>query len=257
MGSKWDPSKWEIHRLYSRHPDLYKLLPPTTLLSLNSLSEYLDKYHSVYIKGKNEHTGLGIIKAWKTDDGYRFVKVKGEPVDVRSIEDLYHKLRDGRRGNSVLVQRAIDVAHIEERPFSIRVMLMRDGKEKWQYAGMLAKVAGERSIVTNVRRGGGYATTIEDALVKSLGYGRERIESVKRELIDDSFKLIRYAMKSDYRSYETGIDFGIDRKGKIWVIEVNLAYPSYGLFNRLEDKTYYRKIKSLAADYKMSRTKSG
>ncbi|RKP56218.1 YheC/YheD family protein [Cohnella endophytica] len=256
MGSTWDPSKWEIHRLYSRHPSLYKLLPQTTLLSINSLSEYLDKYHSVYIKGKREHTGLGIIKAWKTDDGYRFVKVKGEPVDVRSIEDLYHKLKDGRRGNSVLVQRAIDLAHIKERPFSIRVMLMRDGKEKWQYAGMLAKVAGERSIVTNVRRGGGYATTIEDALAKSLGYDHERIESVKRELIDNSYKLIRYATKSDYRTHESGLDFGIDYKGKIWVIEVNLAYPSYELFNRLEDKKYYRRIKSLAAAYQKSRTRS-
>ncbi|WP_239618249.1 YheC/YheD family protein [Cohnella mopanensis] len=250
MGSKWDPSKWEIHRLYSRHPELHKLLPPTTLLSKDSLSEYLDKYHSVYIKGENEHTGSGIIKAWKTENGYRYVKVKGEPVNVNSIENLYDMLRDGRPGKSVLVQRTIDLATIEGRPFSIRLMLMRDGKEKWQHAGMLAKVAGENSVVTNVRRGGGYATTIDNALAKSLGYGHDRIESVKRELIDDGFKLIRYATKSDYRSHETGIDFGIDRKGKIWVIEVNLAYPSYGLFNRLEDKKFYRKIKSLAAAYR-------
>jgi hypothetical protein len=255
MGSKWDPSKWEIHRLYSKNTDLRKLLPPTSLLSINSLSKYLDKYNSVYIKGKSEHTGSGIIKAWKTENGYRFVKVKGEPVDVKSIDDLYDKLKDGRPGKSVLVQRTIDLAMIEGRPFSIRVMLMRDGKEKWHYAGMLAKVAGEDSVVTNVRRGGGYATTIDNALAKSLGYGRKRIESVKRELIDHGFKLIRYATKSRYRSHETGIDFGIDNKGKIWIIEVNLAYPSYKLYDRLEDKKFYRKIKRLASDYKKSRRK--
>jgi len=256
MGSKWDPSKWEIHRLYSKHPDLHKLLPPTSILTHSSLSRYLDKYNSVYIKGKNEHTGSGIIKAWKTENGYRFVKVKGEPVDVSSIDDLYDKLRDGRPRKSVLIQRTIDLARIEGRPFSIRLMLMRDGKAKWQYAGMLAKVAGEDSVVTNIRRGGGYATTIDKALAKSLGYGYERTKSVKRELIDHGYKLIRYATKSRYRSHETGIDFGIDNKGKIWIIEVNLAYPSYKLFDRLEDKTFYNKIIVLAEDYKNSRTKS-
>ncbi|MDB4866659.1 MAG: hypothetical protein JWR03_992 [Cohnella sp.] len=257
MGLKWDPSKWEIHRLYSKHSDLRKLLPPTSILTPSSLSKYLDKYKSVYIKGKNEHKGSGIIKAWKTEEGYRYIKVKGKPVDVKSIDDLYEQLRGGRRSSSVLVQRTIDVPMIEGRPFSIRLMLMRDGKEKWHYAGMLAKVAGEGSVVTNVRRGGGYATTIDDALAKSLGYGRERIASVKHKLISDGFKLIRYAGKKGYRSHETGIDLGIDRKGKIWIIEVNLAYPSYKLFDRLEDKTFYNKIKSLAADYKKRRTKSG
>jgi hypothetical protein len=257
MGSKWDPSKWEIHRLYSKHSDLRKLLPPTSKLTPSSLSKYLKKYKSVYIKGKNEHTGSGIIKAWKIEKGYRFVKVKGKPVKVNSIDELYDKLKDGRPGKSVLVQRTIDLAMIEGRPFSIRVMLMQDGKEKWQYAGMLAKVAGKRSVVTNVRRGGGYATTIDNALSKSLGFGRKQIKSVKRELIDHGFNLIRYATKSGYRTYESGIDFGIDHKGKIWIIEVNLAYPSYELFNRLEDKTFYRKIKRLADDYKKSRAKSG
>lgn len=257
MASKWDPSKWEIHQLYSKHSDLRKLLPPTSILTPGSLSKYLDKYPSVYVKGKNEHTGSGIIKAWKTEKGYRFVRVKGKPVDVKSIDELYNKVTDGRRAKSVLVQKTIDLATIQGSPFSIRVMIMRDGKEKWQYAGMLAKVAGESSVVTNVRRGGGYAATIENALAQSLSYGRDQIESVKRELIDHGFKLIRYATKSGYRSHEAGIDFGIDHKGKIWIIEVNLAYPSYELFNRLKDKTFYRKIKGLAADYQKSRRKTG
>ncbi|KIL35636.1 hypothetical protein SD71_12085 [Cohnella kolymensis] len=255
MGFKWDGSKWEIHRLYSKHSELRKILPPTSILTLSSLSKYLDKYKSVYVKGNKEHKGSAIIKVWKTEEGYHFIKVKGKPVTVQSIDELYDKLRDGRSKNSVLIQKTIHSPMIEGRPFSIRVMLMRDGKEKWHYAGMLAKVAGTDSVVTNVRRGGGYATTIDNALAKSLGYGRERIASIKRDLIRHSFRLIRYAAKKGYRTHETGIDFGIDYLGRIWIIEVNLAYPSYKLFDRLEDKTFYNKITSLAADYKKSRKK--
>lgn len=246
---KWDPSKWEIHRLYAGHSKFRKRMPPTSVLSRSTLKKFINLYPSVYIKGKNEHTGFGIIKAWKTKDGYRYVKVKGEPESANTLEELYEKVKDGRKSRSVLVQKAIDLAEIEGRPFSVRVMLMRDGRKNWRYAGMLAKVAGDDSVVTNVRRGGGYAATIEQALSKALGYNRKKIESMKKRLIGLSYQLIRYAA-SKYKTYETGLDIGIDKQGRIWIIEVNLAYPSYGLFNRLEDKTYYRKIKSLAEEYK-------
>jgi hypothetical protein len=253
MSSQWDPSKWELHRLYSKHPELRKLLPPTSILTLSSLSRFIEDYGAVYIKGNTSHTGSNIIKAWKTGQGYRFIKERGNPVDANSIRDLYDKVKGGRVGRIILVQKAIDLAGINGKPFSIRLMLMRDGQRRWQYAGMIAKVSGEGSVISNVRRGGGYATTVDEALAKSFGYGRERIEREKRKLIRSGFEIIRHATNSGYRSYETGIDLGMDRTGKLWIIEVNLAYPSYGLFNRLPDKTYYRKIKALAEAYRKRR----
>lgn len=42
--------------------------------------------------------------------------------------------------------------------------MMRNSQNSWQYAGMLAKVAGQSSVITNVNRGGGYAISIENAL---------------------------------------------------------------------------------------------
>ena len=90
---------------------------------------------------------------------------------------------------------------------------MKDGKEKWQYAGMLAKVAGKGSVITNVRRGGGYAATVDDALAQSLGYGRKRIEKVKRKLISIGFEIVRHATKNGYRTHESGIDLCVDKKG--------------------------------------------
>ncbi|KEQ22696.1 YheC/YheD family protein [Paenibacillus tyrfis] len=253
MSSKWDPSKWVLHRLYSKHAGLRKRLPPTSILTPASLSRSLKSYGAVYIKGKNQHTGSGIIKAWKTANGYRFVKERGKRVNTKSIHDLYYMVRDGRPSRSVLVQKAIDLASIKGRPFSIRLMLMRDRERKWKYAGMLAKVSGKGSIISNVRRGGGYATTIDKALAQSLNYGRKQIKGTKRRLIRIGFETIRHATKSGYLSHETGLDLGIDKKGKIWIIEVNLVYPSYGLFNKIKDKTFYRKIKRLAAAYRKRR----
>jgi uncharacterized circularly permuted ATP-grasp superfamily protein len=249
MSSKWDPSKWELHQLYTEHPDLCKLLPPTSILTLESLTHYLDQYNAVYIKGKNEHTGSGIIKAWKSSS-YRYVKEKGKPSKEKSVDDLYQTVKNGRPSRSVLVQKAIDLACINDRPFTIRLMLMRDGERKWQYTGMLAKVSGKDSIISNIRRGGGYATTVDEAMAQSLGYGPERIDKFKKKLIQTSFDIVNHAVASGYRSHEVALDLGVDKKGKVWIVEVNLAYPSYGVFNRLKDKTFYNKIKKLATAYK-------
>ncbi|TXK68122.1 hypothetical protein FU659_34465 [Paenibacillus sp. N3.4] len=110
-------------------------------------------------------------------------------MDADSIRDLYDKVKGGRVGRSILVQKAIDLASINGRPFSIRLMLMRDGQRRWKYAGMIAKVSGEGSVISNVRRGGGYATTVDEALVKSFGYGRERIKRKKRKKSAQALRL--------------------------------------------------------------------
>lgn len=250
MSSRWDPSKWVLHRLYSKHPRLRKLLPPTKILTLRSLSRFIEHYGEVYIKGSTSHTGSNIIKAWKSRMGYHYVRERGTPMVADSISNLYHKVKGGRVGRSILVQKAIDMATIKGRPFSIRLMLMRDGQRRWRYGGMIAKVSGEGSIISNVRRGGGYATTVDEALVESFGYSHERIKREKRKLIRAGFEIIHHATGSGYRTYETGIDLGLDKEGRLWIIEVNLAYPSYGLFNRIPNKTYYRRIKALAEAYR-------
>lgn len=47
--------------------------------------------------------------------------------------------------------------------------VIRDPKLKWQVAGMAARVAGEKSIVTNASSSKGYVLKVEEALRQSLG----------------------------------------------------------------------------------------
>ncbi|WP_420869612.1 YheC/YheD family protein [Cohnella ginsengisoli] len=46
------------------------------------------------------------------------------------------------------------------------------------------------------------------------------------------------------------MDYGIDRSGKVWLIEVNFDYPSHTLFAKLKDRSAYRRIKSIAASWR-------
>ncbi|KIL40074.1 hypothetical protein SD70_16280 [Gordoniibacillus kamchatkensis] len=243
-------AKWKLHRFYARNSYIARYLPPTAMLTPNSLQRFMDAYKTVYIKASTVHTGKGIVKVWRTERGYRYVQVKGRASFSPSLQDLYRKLRQANPRRSYIVQKAIDLAEVNGRPFDIRVMMMRDGNRNWQYAGMVAKVAGPGSVVSNVRRGGGYVMTVGSALRQSLRCGPERIERIKKELITLSHAIMRYSEKYPFFSFQCGIDLAVDKNGRIWIIEVNLHNPSHGLFNKLSDKTFFRRIGRLYWAYR-------
>ncbi|WP_193726800.1 YheC/YheD family protein [Paenibacillus guangzhouensis] len=244
-------SKWKLHQFYARYPHIAPYLPPAARLSQPSLNRFLDLYRrGVYIKANRVHTGKGVIKAWKMGKGYRFVIVKGDVQHAASVKDLHSQIVRFMPNRSFLVQKAIDLATVSGRSFDIRVMMMRDGHRNWNYAGMVAKVNGTGSIVSNVRRGGGYVMTVEQALRQSLKCSTQRIESIKKTLIQLSRDIMSASESYPFFSYQCGIDLAVDKQGKVWVIEVNLHNPSHSLFNRLQDKTFFRTIRRLHRAYR-------
>jgi hypothetical protein len=242
-------AKWNLHRFYSGNPQIARYLPPTAILAPGTLSSFLDKHGTVYIKANRQHTGKGIMKAWKTPFGYKFVKVRGKAIFAPSKKELFNKVRNTSPHQTFLIQKAINLAEVNHRPYDIRVMMMRDGKRIWHYAGMAVKVAGRGSVICNVLRGGGYVTSIENALTQSK-FNSAQIKRIKKELIDLSYRIIHYSEKFPFFSFQSGIDLAVDKAGRVWIIEVNLHNPSHGLFKKLENKTFYRRIGWLYTNYR-------
>ncbi|WP_248926246.1 YheC/YheD family protein [Paenibacillus hamazuiensis] len=249
------PGKWGLHRFYAKDNRIKGHLPPTEIFRLNTLRKFMRLYGSVYIKPNMEHMGKGIVKAWRISEGYTFVKVRGKPSPaVPTVRELYRMLNITPKSSSHIIQKTIELAEIDGRPFDIRVMMMRNGRGKWEYAAMLAKVAGQRSIVTNVRRGRGYVLEVPEALKKTKLFGSKQIGMLEEELIELSERICRRFDKYK-RSSQIGIDFAVDRAGRIWVIEINFDFPSHELFKKLPDLTAYRKIKRMAAVLRRLRRK--
>ncbi|MGQ7887556.1 YheC/YheD family protein [Paenibacillus sp. WC2504] len=249
------PGKLGLHLFYSKDPHIRATLPPTTVLKRDSFYRFMRRYQSVYIKPNMSHMGKGIMKAWSTDKEYRLVKVKGGYKSFRNLKSTYNAIQKLTSKDQYILQRTIHLAKIQTRPFDIRVMMMRNSQNEWQYTGMLAKVAGQSSVITNVNRGGGYVIPIENALDTSLRLTHEQQQRTIKDLIDLSHRICDRFNRYKYSS-QIGIDFGIDQHHKIWIIEVNFDYPSHDLFNKLKDKTMYRKIKSLRNKY-MKALKAG
>jgi D-alanine-D-alanine ligase-like ATP-grasp enzyme len=141
-----------------------------------------------------------------------------------------------------LVQQRIPLATVNGRPFDLRVMVQRHLKSPWQVTGKLAKVAGKGFIVTNVLRSSGKVVSVEYALKHSALHSM----SVS-DLLSQMDKVALHAAKQLSPYYplvrEMGVDMGLDKKGNIWIIEVNFV-PMHGLFAKLKDKSMFRKIQS-------------
>jgi hypothetical protein len=173
--------------------------------------------------------------------GYTFVKVLGKRAPWQpSVQALFKKLQIPRSQNHV-IQKSINLARFNGRIFDIRTMMMRDKRRRWRYMGSLAKIAGESSVVTNVRRGHGYAMDVSQVLTKCFS----KTQAVR---MLQTMKELSHRICKRFDSYkfscQIGIDFGIDQSGRIWIIEVNFDYPSHVLFAKLKDKTMYNKIRA-------------
>ncbi|USG64327.1 YheC/YheD family protein [Brevibacillus ruminantium] len=240
-------SKWSLHRFFAKHPVIKGYMPPTALYRPTLLGTYLHRYHTVFIKPSREHMGRGIIKVWKTHRGYSFVKQRGQTVSVPTLSRLRQKLQQKIGEKQHIIQKGIPLSKVKGRPFDIRVMMMRNGSGKWQYAGMLAKVAAKNSVVTNVA-GGGKVITVQRAIAQSRSVKPERRAKLMRELIKMSYLICDHFNKYKHSSL-IGIDWAIDKTGKLVLIEVNFDFPGYGPFADLPTKIYYHRIKRLRSEY--------
>jgi hypothetical protein len=195
-----------------------------------------------------EHTGKGIMKAWKGNQGYHLVKVSEPIKNYSSFNALLKRVLQTTGNKPHIVQRTIPLASFRGRPYDIRVMMMRDKNNKWLYSGMLARVMGPFSIISNVQRGRGYAVTVGAALRESVAPKRKRQKEIEHKLIQTSYDICELFNRYKYTS-QIGIDYAIDPNGQQWLIEVNFDYPSHALFDRLSDKTMFRLIKRRRAQY--------
>lgn len=247
--------KYLLWKYFSTVPSIRKYMPATKRLSYDSLQSFLNQYGAVYIKPTAGSQGRGVSKAWRDKDKFWFVQERGHARSFSNVKALYNHVQGIAGKRKYIVQQAIRLAKINGRPYDIRVMMMRGKDRKWTYVGMVAKVAGKDSVITNVARGKGYVIDVDTALQRSLGYGPQKIKQIKKQMSTLGYDVVH---KFDqYKKYwHVGLDTAVDVNGKVWMIEQN-TNPAHSLFNKIPDKTIYRHIQELTAAFRARQRQAG
>ncbi|MBU8906022.1 YheC/YheD family protein [Desertibacillus haloalkaliphilus] len=229
--------KLQSYRFLSQDNWLASFFPETLLYTESTFRHLLHKYRSVIVKPNLGVHGNGVLKISKIMDRYRF-QCDDVVKTFSNISLLIDYLQKVTANECYIVQKYIELATINERPFDLRVMVQRKIDHDWEITGQYAKVAKRGLIITNLKSKADVLPVEEVLLTLNVGEGQRRMQALVHSIA------LRTAQRLGERFTEHhiwGIDIAVDRYGCVWMIEAN-ARPGFRGFQKLKDRSMYRTI---------------
>ncbi|SFS30948.1 YheC/YheD family protein [Marininema halotolerans] len=232
--------KWVIHRNLMKVDSVKNSVPTTMLYSQGAFVEMLRKYGSLVLKPSGGTGGHGVILIRSLPGGRYNVQINQKIRDFPNELSLVNWVN--KQPSTVktryLIQQCIPLAQINGSPFTIRTVTQRRPQSNWVLTGWVAKAAGKGYFITN-GRSGGTVFPVDQAITRSNAHAN--VDQVLQELRRVSLKAAQHLGNSSPRQRVVGFDMGIDRDGKVWIIEAN-PKPRFKAFLKLKDQSMYRRI---------------
>lgn len=223
--------KWEVYQAIKRAGMAGELLPDTELLSREKLKCFGRDYEEIFVKPRNGSKGVGIIKIKRAANGtgFFYARVKSEQWKYAgSIDYLYRAIASiCIPGNRYLLQQGVDLARVGGRIFDIRAQVQKDGKGQWIFTGAGVRIAAGNRFVTHIPNGG-KAASFDETIGRVFDNSPKTISSFKTRLME--IALLTAGALDQELGLTLGIlseDIGIDKEGRMQVLEVNSKPASF------------------------------
>lgn len=221
--------KWQMYRIIRRHEDLRPYLPETRLGSIRNLAQMLKKHETVFVKPVFGSGGTGIAAVRRHKVGFVVDRVGRPRQYVKSLAGICSSL--GGINARYLVQQGLDLNYLRGSTYDIRLIVQKNGLGEWQISGKAVRVGRPGKVTSNLH-GGGRAYSVQRVLQHCFP---ERAEELEGELEDVALRVAAAMERSARPLCDLGMDMGIDRAGRVWLIEVN-SKPGRKVFLHTGDK---------------------
>lgn len=209
-------SKWLKTNVMAANPYVARHIPSSRLFSASNLRAMLASYGMVVIKPVRGGGGLGVMKVTKNGGRYSCTYMS-RTVTKSSVGGILSVINKRRRRKPYLIQRGIRLATISGRPIDYRVKIVKENG-MWNYRAMVGRLARRGLFVTNLCRGGvqmpaaqGIRLSLSSRLVGRKKQEMRNLTKASTALLESRFPGIG----------QLGYDYGIDRNGHVWILEVN------------------------------------
>lgn len=216
--------KWTFHEKASRRDGLQLYLPETrSFTGVEDLAPMLERHPVVFIKPVAGSLGVGIVKVSRVSTGRFAVQHQfGEATYTRRVaglQSLYRLVVRLARGRPCIVQQGLPLARWHGRPFDVRILLQRGADGEWAVTKMFSRIAARGGITSNLTRG---AEACNIHVLLRAVYGRRQRARMFRQLYSAGLYCAQeIAAALPGRIGELGLDLGLTRSGRIWLIEAN------------------------------------
>ncbi|OEG00064.1 hypothetical protein BHF71_06355 [Vulcanibacillus modesticaldus] len=214
-------NKWEVYKILIRTP-IRTIIPKTIVYrGYKSIKEMLANHSIIYLKPTNGSLGRGIIKINKISNGYIVDYTRAQSsttVTFNSFTKMYKYLQP-RLSRNYLIQMGINLIKYQNRPIDFRILVQKNSSGKWSLTSMVARIARDQHIVSNIAQGGTQSKVMAAIRLANPDLAKK---IRRRDISKIALLIANYIEKaSDGNFAELGIDLGLDDSGKIWLIEVN------------------------------------
>lgn len=209
-------SKWLKTNALLSDPYVARHIPPSRLFSPANLRTMLSRYGMVVIKPIRGGGGLGVMKISYAGGRYRSTYMS-RTNSFGTFSGLLSHVNRTRKRRAYLIQKGIHLATVSGRPIDYRVKYVKENGI-WTFRSMVGRVARRGLFVTNLCRGG-LQLTAAQGIRRSLS---SRVIASKKSEMRHLTKVATSLLESRFPGIgQLGYDYGIDRNGHIWILEVN------------------------------------
>lgn len=218
------PSKLRVQRLLSRDPELSRLLIPTAPYEgPASLRAWLALHEgAAFLKPDCGSQGKRTVAWLRREDGS--VRLRGRGADNRAFDRVYAEAEEAAArlhrwiGNrAYLMQPYLDLS-ANGAPYDIRALVQKNGRGRWTLTGAAARTGAAGTVTSNLH-GGGRAAPAEEMLAAQ--YGTAEASELLADIRRSCLAIVRQLERFCGHFCELGLDFGVERGGKLRFLEAN------------------------------------
>jgi len=230
LSAPFEFNKWEVHRILRGSSYLQEHLPETRLWrNINELTLMLRRYDALYLKACRGRRGEQVLRLKLLSDGAVECRYYKDALTITTvkIDNLYSFIQIFFNGRNLIIQQPIDLIEFEGCNVDLRAELQRNGRGVLEIVGIPVRVASAGSPITT------HASSyrFEQFFLEMIGYSGAAFLELKQKLYRLLSHIYRH-MESNYGPLgEIGIDIGLDKNNRLWMIECNALSAMVSLYN--------------------------
>jgi len=236
--------KWEMHRLLSQ-TEIVEYLPKTKLYrQAGDIESFLKRKERIYLKPLNGSRGRSVARINKNKKGiwmrYRD-KGKNHELVFSKFDQFKKFLKKSVRPKAFIIQKAVDLLSYQGSIIDFRMLMVKDDQGQWKDVGLVSRYGPLESVVSNISAGG-LAEEGEKTLQRVLNLSDDERMEWRQQLRTIAYRVAKILDDSGVKCGNMGVDFAIDSKGRIWILEIQHNNPDPTLALDADDPQVYHTI---------------